>query len=156
MGTEGGIRVPWIAHWPAVIPPASVSGQHCLTMDWSATMLELGGGQPHPDYPLDGVSLAALLRDPAHRFERPMYWRMNHRGQRALRGGDWKYPRVDGHDYLFNIAADARERANRAPLEPQRLADLRGRWEAWNATLPPIPDDATVSLGYGAQDMPQR
>jgi arylsulfatase A-like enzyme len=154
--TEGGIRVPWIAHWPAVIPPGSVSDQHCLTMDWSATMLELGGGQPHPDYPLDGVSLAALLRDPAQHFERPMHWRMNHRGQRALREGDWKYLRVDGHEYLFNIRADARERANRAPLEPQRLADMRARWEAWNATMPPIPTDATVSLGYGAQDMPQR
>lgn len=154
--TEGGIRVPWIAHWPAVIPPGSVSGQHCLTMDWSATMLELGGGQPHPDYPLDGVSLAALLHDPAHRFERPMAWRMNHRGQRALREGDWKYLMVDGHEYLFNIAADARERANHAPLEPQRLAEMRQRWLDWDASLPPIPADATVSLGYSAKDMPQR
>ncbi len=28
--TEGGIRVPWVAHWPAVIKPGSVSGQHCI------------------------------------------------------------------------------------------------------------------------------
>src|SRR3990167_6216695 len=83
--TEGGIRVPWVAHWPATIPACSVSEQHAMTMDWSATLLALGGGQPHPDYPLDGVSLEALLRAPAQRFERPMYWRMNHRGQRALR-----------------------------------------------------------------------
>ncbi|MEX1167859.1 MAG: sulfatase-like hydrolase/transferase, partial [Hydrogenophaga sp.] len=154
--TEGGIRVPWIAHWPAVIPPGSVSGQHSLTMDWSATMLEVGGGQPHPDFPLDGVSLAALLHDPAQRFERPMHWRMNHRGQRALREGDWKYLQVDGYDYLFNIAVDARERANLAQREPQRLEAMRQRWLAWNATMPPIPEDATVSLGYGAKDMPAR
>ena len=112
--TEGGIRVPWIAHWPATIPAGSVSEQHAMTMDWSATLLALGGGQPHPDYPLDGVSLEALLRDPAQRFERPMHWRMNHRGQRALREGDWKYLQVDGHEYLFNIAKDERERANLA------------------------------------------
>jgi arylsulfatase A-like enzyme len=117
--TEGGIRVPWIAHWPAVIPPGSESDQHCMTMDWSATMLEIGGDRPHPDYPLDGVSLAALLRDPAQRFERPMHWRMNHRGQRALREGAWKYLMVDGHEYLFNIPADARERANLAKREPE-------------------------------------
>ena len=85
-----------------------------------------------------------------------MAWRMNHRGQRALREGDWKYLMVDGHEYLFNIAADARERANRAPLEPQRLAHMRQRWLDWDAGLPPIPTDATVSLGYGAKDMPQR
>jgi hypothetical protein len=50
---------------------------------------------------------------------------MNHRGQRALRDGDWKYLRVDGHDYLFNIPADERERANHAGREPARLAAMR-------------------------------
>ena len=63
---------------------------------------------------------------------------------------------MDGHDYLFDISADARERANHASRQPQRLAALRQAWEDWQATLPPIPDDATVSLGYGAADMPQR
>jgi arylsulfatase A-like enzyme len=81
---------------------------------------------------------------------------MNHRGQRALRDGRWKYLRVDGHDYLFDIEADARERANRAGRDPDRLMRMRDDWEAWNATMPPIPEDATVSLGYGAKDMPQR
>jgi hypothetical protein len=33
---------------------------------------------------------------------------------------------------------------------------MRAAWEAWNATMPPIPDDATVSLGYDRSDMPQR
>ncbi len=81
---------------------------------------------------------------------------MKHRGQRALRDGDWKYLMVDGHEYLFNIPADERERANLAAREPDRLNQMRNQWLAWNATLPPIPEDATVSLGYGAKDMPQR
>jgi arylsulfatase A-like enzyme len=154
--TEGGIRVPWIAHWPAVIRKGSVSAQHCMTMDWSATVLDAAGAAADPAYPLDGVSLLPVLRDPRHRFARPMHWRMNHRGQRALREGDWKYLRVDGHDYLFRIPADERERANQAGREPGRLAALRQAWEDWNASMPPIPADATVSLGYSAKDMPQR
>jgi len=154
--TEGGIRVPWIAHWPAIIPPGRVTGQHCLTMDWSATMVELGGAEPAPDQPFDGVSLSALLADPTCEFERPMYWRMNHRQQRALRLGQWKYLRVDGNDYLFDINGDARERANLAKREPERLARMRADWEAWNATMPAIPADATISLGYSTKDMPQR
>ena len=56
------------------------------------------------------------------RFERPMYWRMNHRGQRALRDGDWKYLRVDGHEYLFDIGDDERERANRAAARARAAA----------------------------------
>ena len=154
--TEGGIRVPYIVHWPAVIAAGGVSAQHCLTMDWSATLLDAAGVTPDPAHPLDGVSLLPVLRDAAARFDRPMAWRMNHRGQRALRDGRWKYLRVDGHDYLFDIDGDERERANHAALEPERLAQLRDAWEAWNATMPPIPDDATVSLGYSVKDMPQR
>ena len=154
--TEGGIRVPWIAHWPAEIARGGVSGQHCMTMDWSATMLDAAGVVAHPAYPLDGVSLLPVLRDANHSFARPLHWRMNHRGQRALRDGDWKYLRVDGNDYLFNIPADERERANHAAREPARLTAMRDDWERWNATMPAIPGDATVSLGYSVKDMPQR
>ncbi len=154
--TEGGIRVPWIAHWPARIAPGGVSAQPCMTMDWSATMLDAAGVAAHPDYPLDGVSLLPVLDDAAHRFPRPMFWRMNHRGQRALRDGDWKYLRVDGHDYLFNLPQDERERANQAARQPERLAAMREAWERWNASMPAIPADATISLGYGYAQMPQR
>jgi len=154
--TEGGIRVPWIAHWPAVIAPGGVSAQHCMTMDWSATMLDAAGAGAHPDYPLDGVSLLPVLHDASATFPRPLHWRMKHRGQRALREGRWKYLRVDGHDYLFDLEADERERANMAGREPRRLEEMRAAWEAWNAGMPAIPEDATVSLGYGAKDMPQR
>ena len=128
--TEGGIRVPWIAHWPAVIAPGSVSAQHCLTMDWSATLLALGQAQAHPEYPLDGMSLEAILRKPQAVFERPMFWRMKHRGQRAMRLGPWKYLRVDGNDYLFHVQNDARERANLGGREPARLAEMRAAWQA--------------------------
>ena len=154
--TEGGIRVPWIAHWPAAIAPGGVSAQQCMTMDWSATMLDAAGAPAAASHPLDGVSVLPVLRDAGHSFARPLHWRMNHRGQRALRDGDWKYLRVDGNDYLFNIQADERERANLAQREPQRLAAMRAAWEAWDASMPPIPADATVSLGYSVKDMPQR
>jgi arylsulfatase A-like enzyme len=155
--TEGGIRVPWIAHWPqGIAQPGRSTAQHCMTMDWSATLVELGGGQAHADYPFDGVSLMPILKSNDACFERPMYWRMNHRSQRALRVGDWKYLRVDGTDYLFNIAQDARERANLAKQEPARLANMKAQWEAWQASMPPIPEDATISLGFSVKDMPQR
>ena len=154
--TEGGIRVPWIAHWPAAIAPGGVSAQACMTMDWSATMLDAAGVKADDDYPLDGVSLLNVLKQPAQTFPRPLHWRMNHRGQRAMRDGDWKYLRVDGNDYLFNIPADERERANLGNRQPERLTAMRAAWETWEATMPPIPADATVSLGYSAKDMPQR
>ncbi|MGJ7579375.1 sulfatase family protein [Variovorax sp. RHLX14] len=154
--TEGGIRVPWIAHWPAVIGKGCESRQPCMTMDWSATMLDAAGVSADPAFPLDGISLMPVLRDAAQGFDRPLHWRMNHRGQQAMRDGDWKYLKVDGNEYLFNIPADERERANLAKREQDRLARMRADWESWNATMPPIPSDATVSVGYSTKDMPQR
>jgi arylsulfatase A-like enzyme len=154
--TEGGIRVPWVAHWPAVIAPGGVSRQHCMTMDWSATVLDAAGVPAAAGWELDGVSLLPVLRDTSHRFPRPLHWRMNHRGQRALREGDWKYLRVDGNDYLFNIPADERERADQSGRDPTRLAAMREAWEVWNLSMPPIPEDATIGLGYTVKDMPQR
>ena len=154
--TEGGIRVPWIARWPRRIAAGGVTSQLCMTMDWSATMLDAAGVAAAPGYPLDGVSLLPVLRDPGAVFERPLHWRMKHRGQRALRHGDWKYLRVDGNDYLFDLSADERERANLGRREPERLAAMRADWEGWNAGMPAIPEDATVSLGYGVADMPGR
>ena len=154
--TEGGIRVPWIAHWPAVIAPGSTSTQTCMTMDWSATMLDAAGAPAAASHPLDGRSLMPLLHDTTWHDDQPLFWRMNHRGQRAMRHGPWKYLRVDGHDYLFNLEGDERERANLAPIAPERLAAMVQAWEAWEATMPPIPANATVSLGYGVKDMPQR
>lgn len=157
--TEGGIRVPWIAHWPACIAAGRVSTQQCLTMDWTATLLDAGNASPATDYPLDGISLLPLLLhagadEPV--VERKLYWRMNHRNQRALRQGPLKYLRVDDTDYLFNIEHDARERANLAPLYPDVLDAMRADWQAWHTTMPAIAPDATVSLCYTHQDMPQR
>jgi arylsulfatase A-like enzyme len=154
--TEGGIRVPWIAHWPACIAAGGISEQHCMTMDWSATLLDAAGVPADARYPLDGVSLLPVLREAGHQFPRPLHWRMNHRSQRALRDGDWKYLQVDGNEYLFNIPADERERANLAQREPERLLAMRAAWQAWEASVPPIPTEATVSLGYSVKDMPQR
>ena len=154
--TEGGIRVPWIAHWPAHIAPSTVSDQHCMTMDWSATMLDIGGGQADAAYPIDGVSLRSVLSNPKQTFERPLYWRMNHRHQRAMRQGPWKYLKVDDHEYLFNLDNDERERANLAKVHPERLSEMREQWINWSHTVPEIPEDASVSLGYSTKDMPQR
>ncbi|MFZ2738282.1 MAG: sulfatase-like hydrolase/transferase [Burkholderiaceae bacterium] len=154
--TEGGIRVPWIAHWPKVIPANIVSEQQCMTMDWSATLLDIGGGKANPNYPLDGVSLRAILSKPNLMFERPLFWRMNHRQQRAMRKGQWKYLKVDENEYLFNLEKDARERANLASHLPNLMDDLRQQWLQWSATIPEIPEDASVSLGFSYDHMPQR
>ena len=152
---EGGLRVPLVARWPARIKAGGVSATPNLTMDWTATMLRAAGSVDAPDAPLDGIDLAPILADPTLNPPRKLYWRMNHRKQRALRDGRWKYLMVDAHEYLFDIEADAREKANMAKREPDRLLAMRADWEAWAATMPGIPDDAKVHLVYSEADIPR-
>jgi arylsulfatase A-like enzyme len=151
---EGGLRVPLIARWPTQIASGTVSATPVITMDWAATFLAAAGVDPHPDFPLDGVSLLPVMKEPMWRPPRDLFWRTAHRQQRALLRGHLKYLRVDGHEYLFDLARDERERANRAQLDPESLATLRAAWEAWDRTMPPIPEDARVTLAFSQADLP--
>jgi len=155
--TEGGIRVPSIVHWPrGIAAPGAVCEQHCMTMDWSVTVLDIAGAQVPEGHQLDGRSMRPTFVQPDQTFARPMFWRMKYRQQRAHRDGDWKYLRVDEHEYLFNIERDARERASQAMREPERLCAMRAAWEDWNAQIPPVPADARTHLVYTTEHMPAR
>jgi arylsulfatase A-like enzyme len=147
---EGGIRVPYIVRWPAHIQRGGITAQLAITMDWVPTFLAAAGASADPRYPLDGIDL--LAEKP---IERDLFWRMKFRAQKAVRSGDWKYLSIEGHEYLFNLARDERERANVAKRFPDRLKDLKARYAAWEAIVPPIPDDAKYSLVYGPADLPQ-
>ncbi|HJS37079.1 MAG TPA: sulfatase-like hydrolase/transferase [Burkholderiales bacterium] len=152
---EGGIRVPYLVRWPVVVKPGGVTTQQAITMDWVATFLEAAGVKPHAQYPLDGASLLRVLKEPRAVFARDLFWRMKYRGQRAVRSGDWKYFASEDGEFLFNIRIDPRERANYAKREPQRLAELKAKYEAWERSIPPIPADAAYSIPYSRADLAQ-
>jgi len=71
---------------------------------------------------------------------------MNHRNQRAMRAGRWKYLSTEDGEFLYDLEIDARERANRARREPAKLDELRARFAQWEKTVPAVPEDAKVSL----------
>jgi arylsulfatase A-like enzyme len=140
---EGGIRVPYIVRWPG----NRVAAQLAITMDWVATFLDAADVAAHPDYPLDGRS---LLKPPQNR---ELFWRMKFRSQKAMRSASWKWLSIEGREFLFDLSRDARERANLAAQQPGTLAELRRRYAVWEASVPPIPDDAKVSVIGGPADL---
>ena len=62
---DGGLRVPFIASWPSVIPPGTVSDQPAMNIDLFPTLVTLAGGQLPTDRAIDGKDIMPLLRDAA-------------------------------------------------------------------------------------------
>jgi arylsulfatase A-like enzyme len=105
-----------------------------ITMDWMPTLLAVGGTQPDPAYPSDGENLSpALTGAPPH--SRKFYWRYKAGSQRAIRDGDWKYLRIAGNEFLFDVVQDPRERANLKNRRKDVFDGLKSDWAAWNSTM---------------------
>ncbi len=134
---EGGIRVPAIARWPGKVPAGRTTDQAVITMDWTATMLALGGASEDPRYPLDGVDLLPLCQGRPAQFHRTLFWRT--REEEAVRQGAWKYLRTGKDDLLFDIPNDPGERADLAAYQPRKLLQLREHFRRWNARMLPRP-----------------
>ena len=138
---EGGIRVPILLRWPERIAPGGASDQVMVSMDFLPTLLAMSGGDVAKAGTFDGMDLAAQLTGAAAPTERTLFWRFKANDQAAVRKGDWKYLRLGGKEHLFNLAEDARERAERGRTEPARMAELKGLWDAWNAQMLPYRPD---------------
>ena len=141
---EGGLRIPAIVRWPGRIAAGSVSEQVMVTMDWVPTLLAAAGTSPDAAYPSDGDDLGPIVTGRAVPHPRKLYWRYKAGSQRAIRDGDWKYLRIAGNEFLFDVVKDPRERANLKDRQKDVFDRLKSDWEAWNATmLPERPRPAT-------------
>lgn len=134
---EGGIRVPIIMRWPGQIPAGSTSDQMMISMDFVPTLIAAAGGSPPSGMPLDGENLLQVLTGHSPQKDRELYWRYNFADQAAVRIGDWKYLRLAGAEYLFNLANDQHERANLKNDYPEKFKYLTDKFSQWNSNMLP-------------------
>ncbi len=142
---EGGIRTPFVAHWPAGIKLERGAGEGrgrlCLApghlIDLMPTVVELAGAKYPVErngtaiHPMEGRSLVpALTADRPIGRTAPLFF--EHDGSRAVRDGDWKLVSVVGAAWeLYDLAADPTEMRNLASAQPGRVGDLAAAWLAW-------------------------
>jgi len=132
---EGGIRVPMFMRWPAGIPQGVKPQLVVNHMDIFATAAAVTGAKLPSDRPMDGINLLPQIAKPADKGPpRPMYWRTD--SYRVIREGDWKLQVAQNpkKDWLFNMAVDPTEKLNLALKEPERVAAMKLKLEAFNAT----------------------
>jgi arylsulfatase A-like enzyme len=132
---EGGIRIPAIARWPGVVPAGKVTNQAVLSMDWSATFLDVAGAKADPAYPFDGESVMAVCAGKRPAFDRTVFWRIRTRPQAAARMGKWKYLKDGSTEQLFDLMADPGEAVDLKSKQPDTFEKIRAEYLKWNSTM---------------------
>ncbi len=147
MFTEGGIRVPLIAHWPGVIPPNTVTGYMVHCVDYYPTCLELAGNiwtPPEAKHPLDGKSFADILRQPHSKRNRdPIFFLfpgyMDYRAQPCVGAisdiGEKRYKLFyyyEGNSWeLYCLTDDQKEAKNIVKRQPEIARIISRQIDQW-------------------------
>ena len=148
---EGGLRVPAIVRWPGVARPGATSDAQIVSMDWLPTFLAAAGAPLDPRFPSDGLDIKGAIAGGALP-ERTLYWRFKKHAQEAARRGRWKYLKIAGESFLFDVVADPMERANLKARHPEIFAQLQEAWRAWNATMLPL-DPESQTNGFSGEQL---
>ncbi len=138
---EGGIRVPLLVHWPGVAAKGATCGEPVSSMDLFATILDAAGANPAG--PIDGMSLAPVLRDPRAKLARErLYFHYPHYYDTtspvsAVRERDWKLLEYheDQRAEVYDLGRDPFEREDLAAKEPARAARLRAELHRWREEI---------------------
>ena len=127
---EGGIRVPAIISYPAIIAPGQSRDQIVTIMDWFPSILELCGIQPDAVAPkLDGHSVVPIIQDVSHASAHNVLY-FGWSNTWAVRKGDWKLigkPNPDSNTVahsLHNIAEPNPEVKDHASEQPDKVNEL--------------------------------
>lgn len=143
---EGGIRVPVLVRWPKRIASGTRSEQVLISMDWLPTLVAAADGTLPPEIDTDGMNLLPVLTGAVPTRSRQLFWRFKASEQAAVRNGQWKYLKLADREYLFDVVADPRERADLTLKYPDTFAQLKARFAEWNATMLPYPAASNSEL----------
>lgn len=132
---EGGIRVPFIVHWPEHIKGGQVSDQQVVFYDLMPTFCDIAGIDNYQsryrnprlekDY-FDGVSILPTLTGKGQQMQHDhLYWEFHETDMIAVRRGDWKLVVRRGKCALYNLANDLHEDHDLATQHPDIVEQLK-------------------------------
>ncbi len=146
---EGGMRVPFIAHWPAAIKGGRTEHAMAMGVDLLPTVLDMLQ-LPPPDRLLDGRSILPVLTQGGPSPHDFLYYydgeklfavrdqRFKYRGPAGVLYGTDQLPvgiTMPMKEWLFDLAGDPREAYDTSTHNPDDLARLRAAFEARNRKM---------------------
>ncbi|MBK1879014.1 sulfatase family protein [Pelagicoccus mobilis] len=134
---EGGIRVPAIIEWPAVIKKGSATKTPTATMDIFPTIATLvAANKEDMLQPSDGSDLSSLINGKSFERKHPIPFR--HIGRGALIDGNYKLISLDyegGEFALYNLEKDPSETTNLVAEKPKVAKRLIRVFRKWNQSV---------------------
>jgi len=136
---EGGVRLPFIAYWPGVIPAHSVNNNIFASIDIVPTIMNLIGYDEPMD--LDGIDETATLLNPTIAI-RHNYLYVNRGEVVGVRIGDWVYLPFSGKvrkkakPELFNIKEDLAQEHNLYDAKPDIVLIMKQIYERYKKMYP--------------------
>ncbi len=132
---EGGIRVPFIVHWPAKVKPGTVNDHQLAFYDLMATFCDIAGIENYEeryrnpnvanDY-FDGLSFYPTLTGEGEQEQHDhLYWEFAETNMIGVRKGDWKLVVKNGVCELYDLANDVHEDNNVAASYPEVVNELK-------------------------------
>jgi arylsulfatase A-like enzyme len=85
---EGGIRVPFIMHYPKIFPQNTKVNVPCWSPDIYPTLLALTGVNPTKENTIDGIDITEILK--GKQTEHGPVFSMHNSNIMSVRKGDWK------------------------------------------------------------------
>jgi arylsulfatase len=162
---EGGHRVACFIRWPGGGLGGNAGGREVggLTevQDLLPTLLDLCGVTRLPGPDLDGISLAAPLRDTAEIPDRTLivqYGQPQPFHMTCVMRGKWRLltdikGTARGEPELYNLADDPQQRHNLIESEPERATELRAAYDRWWGHVEPqTRQRARITIGHVAQN----
>ncbi len=133
---EGGIRVPFIARWPAKIPPGSKSDHVSAFWDYLPTFCDIADMATPAQ--TDGISFVnALTGNLRHQQKHHyLYWEFYEMGgKQAVRQDHWKAVRLNTRTgnpatELYNLENDPSEKQDLSSHYPEKIAELEAIMDA--------------------------
>jgi len=137
---EGGVRVPFIIRWPGHVKKGRRDSNNVISgIDWMPTLCSIAGIKELPEQ-LDGEDVSDIWFGADRVRTKPLFWKVGSmRRAPAMRDGKWKFhlnPRHGDRIELYDLSVDPSESRNLADQNPEVVAELRAKLEAWVAELP--------------------
>ena len=139
---EGGVRMPFVARYPGVIPERTVCEQPASLMDLLPTFVGLAGGAVPEERRLDGTGILSAFQGKPTPERAPLFF-YQHYALNAARHGRWKLHIASGHEgqnrkempQLFDLELDPGESYNLAGDHPDVVADMTERMTAHHESV---------------------